>query len=123
MVSLAHPSTFKMDLSKGDPDPKRGDLIHTNVNKRRERTWFVLHARLMHRPYREGRRFELLIVRWWELDPEMRMRLFRSAERNGGQSLFRTFRYPPKKKRKRRNMSFEAYMQAGISRMSMRGTG
>ena len=38
------------------------------------------------------------MVRWWELEPEMRQRLFTSAERHGGQGVLNLRRYPTKKK-------------------------
>jgi hypothetical protein len=81
------------------PGPKRGDLIQTNVGKPRERTWLVLRSRHM-KSTAHTLRFMIWMARWWELGPEMRMRLFRSAERNGGQNCIYTFRYKRPKKRK-----------------------
>lgn len=97
-----------IDIFDDGPAPKRGDLVQTNVGKPRERTWFVLHAhrvnRIVHIHDRERAlrdmipRFKLWTARWWELEPDMRMRLYRSAERNGGQNVHPFFRYPAKKK-------------------------
>lgn len=85
-------------------EPKRGDIIHTNVGDRRERTCFILRTRRVNRIVRSSRelvpRFNLWCERWWQLEPDLRMRLFRSAERSGGQQVFMFKRYPAKKKRK-----------------------
>jgi hypothetical protein len=81
------------------PGPKRGDLIQTNVGKPRERTWLVLRSRHMKRA-KHPRRYMIWLARWWELEPEMRMRLYRSAERNGGQRCIWMDRYPAKKKQR-----------------------
>ena len=94
-----------IDMLDGSEIPKRGDLVQTNVGNRRERTWFVLSAHCL-RPVKGVPRAKLWIERWWELEPEFRMRLYRSAERNGGQRVIRFKRYAAKKKR----MSFETYM-------------
>ena len=51
-------------------------------------------------------RYEVIMARWWELDPEMRMRLYRSAERRGGQNMIYFFRYSAKKKK-----TFEQFMR------------
>lgn len=97
--------TWWMDIQDGGPAPKRGDLIQSNVGDRRERTWLVLHARHMRRA-QFPRRYQIHAARWWELEPEMRQRLYRSALRNGGQSVFWLKRYPAKK----RKPTFEEYM-------------
>lgn len=77
--------------------PKRGDLVQSNVGNPRERTWFILRAK----PTKgKPRRFQLWMERWWALEPEMRMRLYASAIRNGGQELFLFHRYPPKPKKR-----------------------
>ena len=99
-----------LDIFDDGPAPKRGDLVHTNIGNKRERTWFILHAhrinRIVHVNDRERAlrdlvpRFDLWMVRWWELEPEQRMRLYRSAERNGGQHVHHFYRYPPKKKKR-----------------------
>jgi hypothetical protein len=77
----------------GDTVPKRGDLVQTAIFTKRERTCMVLRARRM-----RGRlqRFALWLARWWELEPEMRVRLFRSAQRNGGQIVIMFERYKNK---------------------------
>lgn len=100
-----------IEILDGGPAPKRGDLVQTNCGDRRERTWLVLRVRRM-RPRSESPfpRFEVWMVRWWELEPEMRMRLAGSAERNGGQRIIHFHRYPAK----RRKQSFEQYMKRVI---------
>lgn len=75
--------------------PKRGDILHTNVGDRRERTCLVLGVRRGRKPGR----VHVWCERWWQMEPELRMRLYRSAERNGGQQLIHFERYRPKKKR------------------------
>lgn len=85
--------------------PKRGDLVQTNVGNRRERTWLVLRARHMQRA-KHPRRFQVFAARWWELEPEMRIRLWHSAERNGGQGVIYFARYPAKRRK-----TFEDYME------------
>ena len=98
-----------LDMHTGDLVPRRGDLLQTNTSDKRSRTWFILHARLMTRaktPYR----YMLVAVRWWELEPEMRMKLYRSAERNGGQRVIYFTRYPAKKRKR----SFEDFMQRPV---------
>lgn len=84
--------------------PKRGDIVQTNVGSRRERTWLILRARHMKRA-KHPRRYQVFAARWWELESEMRMRLWRSAERSGGQEVVYFKRYPAKKRR-----TFEDYM-------------
>jgi hypothetical protein len=88
----------------GESRPKRGDLVHSNVGDRRERTVMVLAVHVL--PTRwcpemgiEAQRTRVWAARWWELEPEMRMALYRSAERNGGQLVYLFERFPPKKKR------------------------
>lgn len=113
-----------MDWLGGGPGPKRGDLVHSNVGDRRERTWFILRARRITRYHKKNcmalreftngnyadalsfcncgwtiPRFELWMARWWELEPEIRTRLHRSAERNGGQQVIYMERYPAKKRK------------------------
>lgn len=96
---------------KDYPRPKRGDLMQTNVGNRRERTFIVLHGH----PLPHGicpltgaprRRTQVFALRWWELEEEMRMALWRSAERAGGQVVHQVYRFPPKQKQ-----SFEQYMR------------
>jgi hypothetical protein len=83
---------FVMNMLGGGR-PKRGDLLQSNVGDKRERTWFILHARKILRRTDAPLgtvvpRFEVWRARWWELEPAMRMQLYRSAERNGGQVLW-----------------------------------
>jgi hypothetical protein len=83
--------------------PKRGDLLQSNVGSSRERTWLILYAHRVnvrvhgaedfHRWENEPR-YRVWRARWWELEVDFRMKLYRSAERSGGQSLW----YPAKKK-------------------------
>lgn len=94
-----------MDMLNDGPTPKRGDLVQTNVGDRRERTWLVLHSRRIKR-LGPRPRFKIWAARWWELEIEMRHALYRSAERNGGQSVFSFARYRQKKK-----STFENYMR------------
>src|SRR5712664_4548155 len=81
--------------------PKRGDLLQTNCGGRRERTWFILSVRQVARRTdapigKVEPRFEVWRARWWELEPEFRMRLYRSAERRGGQVIWWPTRGPEK---------------------------
>lgn len=92
--------------------PKRGDLLQSAIGTKRERTWLVLSVHVL--PTRwtkeagyEAQRTRLLAARWWELDAELRMALYRSAERNGGQNLYPFYRFPAKKKAR----SFEEYVR------------
>lgn len=79
---------FVMNCSVGER-PKRGDLLQSNVGSRRERTWFILAAHLLWMRSKDGKdRFKVWRARWWELEAEMRMKLFRSAERAGGQVVW-----------------------------------
>ena len=91
-----------------DPDPKRGDLMRTNVGDRRERTWFILGARRMRCA---ERRFQIWRARWWELEPETRQALHRSAERHGGQECWELAADKPKRRSKR---TFEDLMREGV---------
>lgn len=95
------------DITGSDlPDPKRGDTMQSNLGDRRERTWLILRSRRMRTA---RRRFQLWIERWWQIEPAMRMRLFASAERNGGQHHFPMHRFPARKKK-----TFEQHMQRDI---------
>ena len=96
-----------MTLDSDDAIPKRGDLLHTNLGDRRERTWLILRVKRL-RPTVAHHRVKVWAERWWQLEPEFRIKLYRSAQRNGGQHVIHTKRYPPKKKR-----SFEQYMKRG----------
>jgi hypothetical protein len=86
-----------IDMNPGDRAPKRGDLLQTNIGNRRERTCLILRSR---RSRRQVDRFHLWCERWWELEPDLRLRLYRSAERAGGQNLIGFVRYRPAKKRR-----------------------
>lgn len=86
-----------MEINASCPTPKRGDLMQSNRGTPRERTWLVLRSVRMKS---QKRRYAIFRARWWELEVEMRMRLYRSAERNGGQAVWHIFPLPraPKKK-------------------------
>ena len=97
---------------EGEPRPARGDLLQTNVGDRRERTWLVLGARAL-APRRiaewgiTAQRTRVWCERWWELEPSLRVALFRSAQRrDGGQRVFPFHRF-----RAKRRLGFEAYMR------------
>jgi hypothetical protein len=77
--------------------PKRGDLLHTNGGSRRERTCLILKV-LPLKPTAGVPRCRVWAERWWEIDYDLRLRLFLSAERNGGQRVIHFKRYNPKKK-------------------------
>jgi hypothetical protein len=85
---------FVMNVPEGKA-PKRGDLLQSNYGDRRERTWFILSARKIAQrpsyPIPLGTlkpRFAVWRARWWDLEPDFRIRLYRSAERNGGQVVW-----------------------------------
>lgn len=87
---------FVMNVPAGEK-PKRGDLMRTNVGNKRERTWMILRVHRINpivtnidvfREWAEKPRYAVWRARWWELEPEMRMRLYRSAERAGGQVIW-----------------------------------
>lgn len=99
-----------MDILDGGPGPKRGDLIYTALKDRRGmRMRIVLRSRLMkRRDSSKPPRYQLWMERWWEIEPEVRMRLWRSAcRRPGGQRVFFLDWYPRKKKAK----NFESMMR------------
>ena len=84
---------FTMTVPQGEA-PKRGDILHTNCGDHRERTWLILRVRKIARRTDAplgtvNPRFEVWRVRWWEIDPELRMKLYRSAERHGGQDVWK----------------------------------
>jgi hypothetical protein len=98
----------------GTPRPKRGDLIHSNVGDKRERTLLAIGTRVM--PNRwcsdmaiTAQRTMLWMERWWQIEPETRMALYRSAERHGGQRLHTFKRFPAKRK-----PTFEQHMRKQI---------
>lgn len=99
-------SRMNIDMLHGDALPKRGDLMESNSGNRKMRTWLVLAVHPL-KPIRGVPRARLWMERWWEIDPGLRNRLARSAERNGGQRLICFVRYPAKKKAK----SFEDLMR------------
>ncbi len=86
-------SLILFDIELG---PKRGDIIQTACGTKRERTWMVLRSRKVKR--KGSPRYKVFMARWWELEEDMRMKLFRSAERNGGQIVFWFQRYAVKRK-------------------------
>ena len=88
------PMSFVMTVPPGE-FPKRGDLLQSNYGDRRERTWFILYAHALRFSKDFKPRFNVWRARWWELEPEFRMKLYRSAERHGGQTVW----YPEAKKK------------------------
>jgi hypothetical protein len=95
-----------IDFQHGDPVPKRGDLVQSNVGSGRERTWLILRVRRIRRKGIDERpRYQVWMARWWEIDADFRLRLFRSAERNSGQRVVEFHRYPAKRRR-----TFEDYL-------------
>jgi hypothetical protein len=84
--------TVTVDMLDCAVIPKRGDLMHTNVGDRRERTFIVLHAHRL-KPTKSVPRCKVWAERWWDMEPELRMALFVSAERNGGQRVINFTRY------------------------------
>lgn len=104
---------FRMDMTEPEgPRPKRGDLLQTSVGDKRERTWIILSVRKVRSTRGNNHRFEVDAVRWWELEPDARLRLHTSAERNGGQHVFWFYRYR-QVKRRGKFKDFEALMGAG----------
>ncbi len=99
-------SKLTIDMYNDAPGPKRGDLLQSNVgDKKRERTWFILRATPL-KPIKGVPRFKIIIERWYDIDPDIRVKLYLNAERHGGQNVIHFKRYKPKKRRK----SFEQYM-------------
>ncbi len=101
----------------GDIRPKRGDLLQSNVGDRRERTFLVMGVHVL--PTRwckemgiTAQRTRLWAERWWEIEPAMRLALYRSAERAGGQQVHSFRRFPAKRK-----PSFEGYMRRNATFM------
>lgn len=86
-----------IDMLDGSQIPKRGDILQTNVGDRRERTFLILCSRRL-KPTKGVPRAKLWAERWWEIEPELRMALLRSAERNGGQRVVKFFRYGSKRR-------------------------
>lgn len=86
---------LRMDSLDGSV-PKRGDVVQTNVGDKRERTWLILRVRRG----RIHRRFNVWAERWWQIEPDLRMRLYRSAQRAGGQRIIYFERYKAKPARR-----------------------
>ena len=97
-----------IDMQDGG-SPKRGELIESNIGHRKERTWMVLSVHRVKRKELGVPRYQVRAVRWWQLEPEMRVALYRSAERNGGQRVIEFKRY----KAKRKKQTFEEYIRRG----------
>jgi hypothetical protein len=95
-----------IDMLDNSQLPKRGDLMQSNVGDRRERTWFIVAARRL-RPTKGVPRCRIWVERWWDVEPHLRVRLFESAERRGGQRVIEFKRYPAKKRK-----TFEQLMGA-----------
>lgn len=79
---------------------KRGDIVETNVGDPRERTCIVLRVHRSRRSPKGVPRFVVWCERWWQMETELRIRLFRSAERAGGQEVIFFERYRSKPKRR-----------------------
>jgi hypothetical protein len=107
---------ISIDFPTGPP-PKRGDILQTNIgSRRRERTFLILRTHLL-KPINGVPRYSVWAERWWFMEPDMRMRLFESAERAGGQLVI-PFRRPTKtdqknksKRKKKRKLTFEEYIR------------
>jgi hypothetical protein len=99
-------STMTLDMLDGDKLPKRGDLLESNIGDRRQRTWMVISVHAL-KPTKGVPRCKVWMEKWWLVDPDLRLRLYRSAERNGGQRVIGFRRYPAKKKK-----TFEQYLGA-----------
>jgi hypothetical protein len=95
-----------IDFLAGGGAPKRGDILQTNIGDRRERTFLIIKTRRL-RPINGVPRYSVWAERWWEFEPELRVRLFESAERSGGQKVIEFSRYPAKKK----SLTFEQHMR------------
>ena len=97
-------TTYHIPASEAHEAPKRGDLMQSNVGKRTERTWMILHVKERlprHCPQMGGIvtiPYKIWAERWWSLEPETRVRLHRSAERAGGQMVHPFHRFPAKRK-------------------------
>ena len=99
-------TVYHIPALSNDPIPKRGDLLQSNIGKKTERTWLILAVKELRSCVCQEMggvittRWKVWAERWFELEPETRMRLFRSAERAGGQELHGFKRFPVKKKAK-----------------------
>jgi len=91
-----------MEIAENLPAPKRGDLIYSGKGTRKERTWIIIRSVLKKRA--KNRSFGIFRARWWELEPDMRIRLYRSAQRNGGQVTWWT--WPLSKPKKKQSVNF-----------------
>ena len=101
-------SLFTLDCYGGTGlVPKRGDLLVSLRRGSWHRTWFVIAVKPA-KPARGVPRFKIHRERWWLLEPETRMRLFRYAERHGGQVVIEYTANKPKK----RKQTFEQLMSA-----------
>lgn len=74
-----------------------------DIGDKRERTWLVLAVHILPTRWCEqmgitAQRTRLWAARWWHLEPDMRMALYRSAERAGGQLVHPFYRFPTKRK-------------------------
>ncbi len=86
--------------------PKRGDILQTNIGNRRQRTFLILKIHSL-RPINGVPRYSVWAERWWVIEPEIRMRLYESAQRAGGQKVINFSRAPAKKKKP----TFEQHMR------------
>lgn len=107
-------TTYHIPFDEDHPAPKRGDLLQSNIGTSRERTWLILRVKELyprHCPQMGGVvtiPYKIWAERWWDIEPELRVKLFRSAERAGGQECHGFKRFPAKKKAR----TFEQLMGA-----------
>lgn len=97
-----------MDMEPGTNIPRRGDFMQTNVGDKRERTWLILNVHRL-RPTKGIPRCRVWAERWWQVDVDLRWKLYKTAERAGGQKCIVFKRYPSKKKGR---YTFESLMRS-----------
>jgi hypothetical protein len=77
---------------------KRGDILQTNIGDRRERTFLILRVHRSRGTPKGVPRYQVWAERWWQIEPDLRIKLHRSAERAGGQQVVLFQRYRTNKK-------------------------
>jgi hypothetical protein len=101
-------SRLTLDIYGCSEGPARGDLLVSVVRGKWHRTWFVLGSRRV-KPVKGVPRYKVWMERWWQIEPELRIRLWHSAmRRDRGQQVIEFTRYPAKK----RLVNFEQLMGA-----------
>lgn len=99
-------TTYHIQASREHAAPKRGDLLQSNIGKKTERTWIIISVKEKyprHCPQMGGVAtipYKIWAERWFELEPETRIALWKSAERAGGQVVHGFYRFPAKRKTK-----------------------